>query len=155
MEQEQILTQKPCVLFDIDGTLADITHRRGFLDGQHPNWARFNDHMGDDTPNAPVVDLYKTLWEAGTYELILVTGRNERFREVTEQWLAWNEIPFARLIMRPDDDNRADYKIKQEILNNLLGEGKSIAFTVDDRQQVVNMWRKNNITCLQCDVGDF
>lgn len=147
--------QKPCVLFDVDGTLADIAHRRGFLDGQHPDWRSFNDHMGDDTPNTPVVDLYKTLWASSAYELILVTGRNERFREITEQWLTWNEIPFSRLIMRADDDNRADHKIKQEILNALLAENKTIAFTVDDRQQVVNMWRQNGITCLQCDVGNF
>ncbi len=155
MEQQTPPTQLSSVLFDIDGTLADIAHRREFLAGQNPDWRSFNDHMGQDTPNTAVVDLYMALWTSGAYELILVTGRNERFREVTEQWLAWNEIPFGRLIMRGDEDNRADHKIKQDILNNLLAEGKTIAFTVDDRQQVVNMWRKNGITCLQCDVGGF
>lgn len=150
------MTQKQdTVLFDIDGTIADIAHRRVFLDQSPPDWASFNDAMGDDTPNVPVVSLYRSLWNAGTYDIILVTGRNERFRKITEQWLAWNEIPFGRLIMRADKDNRADHIIKEEILNALQAEGKNIIFTVDDRQQVVDMWRRNGITCLQCDVGDF
>jgi len=147
--------QKKTVLFDIDGTLADIRHRRGFLDGGRPDWSRFNAAMGDDTPNAPVVTLYKTLWETGRFEIILTTGRNEKFRRVTEQWLIWNEIPFGRMIMRNDNDNRADHIIKQDMLELLFSEGAQIEFTVDDRQQVVDMWRRNGITCLQCDVGDF
>lgn len=106
-------------------------------------------------PNISIVTLYKTLWESGDYEVIIVTGRNEQYRRITEQWLTWNDIPFVRMLMRADNDNRADHIIKQEILNGLLAEGKDIAFTVDDRQQVVDMWRSNGITCLQCDVGDF
>ena len=115
------MTQKQdTVLFDIDGTIADIAHRRVFLDQSPPDWASFNDAMGADTPNAPVVSLYRSLWNAGTYDIILVTGRNERFRKITQQWLAWNEIPFDRLIMRADKDNRADHIIKEEILNALF-----------------------------------
>jgi hypothetical protein len=57
--------------------------------------------------------------------------------------------------MRADKDHRADHIIKKEILDSFLAQGLDIAFTVDDRQQVVDMWRENNITCLQCDLGDF
>jgi len=146
---------KQTVIFDIDGTLADIRHRRGFLEGERPDWNRFNAAMGDDTPNAPVMTLYKSLWETGQFDMVLASGRNERHRRVTEQWLIWNEIPFGRILMRADKDSRADHIIKQEILDMLLAEGRQIAFTVDDRQQVVDMWRRNGITCLQCDVGDF
>lgn len=143
------------VIFDIDGTLADIRHRRGYLDGDRPDWRRFNEAMGDDTPNVPVVSLYKTLWHSGDYKIEIVTGRNERFRAVTENWFIWNEIPFANITMRPDNDFRPDNELKQEILNGLIATGHSVAFAVDDRQQVVEMWRRNDITCFQCDVGDF
>ena len=143
------------VLFDIDGTIADIEHRRPFLDQDPPDWRSFNDAMGDDTPNAAVVALYKTLWASPDYELILVSGRGEASRALTERWLVWNEIPFGRLLMRGHKDQRADHIVKEEILDALLDEGKTILFTVDDRQQVVDMWRRRGITCLQCDVGDF
>ncbi len=143
------------VIFDIDGTLADIEHRRGFLDGLRPDWRRFNAAMGDDTPNLPIANLYKVLWKSGVYDLQIVTGRNEAFRKVTETWLTWNEIPFNRVLMRADKDQRPDNIIKGEILEQLRAEDRDIAFAVDDRQQVVDMWRANGVTCLQCDVGDF
>lgn len=149
------MADKQTILFDIDGTLANIEHRRIYLDQERPDWAKFNAGMGDDTPNQAVVNLYNILWQSDVYEIIIVTGRNEQFRKVTETWFAWNEIPFQRILMRPDRDNRADYIIKEEILDMLLSEGKEIAFTVDDRQQVVDMWRRRGITCLQCDKGDF
>ena len=143
------------VIFDIDGTLADIEHRRGFLDGNRPDWRRFNAAMGEDAPNLPIVNLYRVLWASGVYDLQIVTGRNEAFRKVTETWLTWNEIPFNRVLMRADKDQRPDNIIKGEIFAQLLAEGRDIAFAVDDRQQVVDMWRANGVACLQCDVGNF
>ena len=143
------------VLFDIDGTLADVEHRRLHLQGCRSDWKKFNSLMGSDVPNTPIVELYKTLWYSGKYELILVSGRGEEFRRITEVWLKSNLIPFDRLMMRPKRDFRADVEIKKEILDQLLSEGRSISFVVDDRNSVVNMWRENNITCLQCADGDF
>ncbi len=143
------------VLFDIDGTLADIEHRRHYVEGDTQNWTAFFDEMGTDTVNAPVVDLYNVLWAHPDYECIVLSGRPANFRALTETWFTWNEIPFSRIEMRGAKDNRRDDLVKQEILDRLLAEGKEIAFVVDDRQQVVDMWRANGITCFQCDVGDF
>lgn len=143
------------VIFDIDGTLTDVTHRRHFITDGKKNWTQFNARMGDDVINSAVVELYHTLWESRKYDMIIVTGRSEEFRKVTEQWLTWNHIPFNRLMMRKARDNRRDSIVKQDILNELKSEGKKIAFAVDDRQQVVDMWRRNGITCLQCDEGQF
>ncbi|MEP0565232.1 MAG: hypothetical protein ABJC64_12575, partial [Paracoccaceae bacterium] len=130
-------------------------HRRPHLGGERPDWKSFNALMGDDTPNPPVVALYKTLWAANEHELILVSGRGEESRELTERWLVWNEIPFNTLLMRPKGDFRPDTEIKLEILETLRKQGKSILLAVDDRQSVVDMWRANDVTCLQCAVGDF
>lgn len=146
---------KQVILFDIDGTLADIAHRRPFLDGDRPDWNKFNSHMGDDVPNTPVVELYRTLWDTEKYDLIIVSGRNEDFREITERWLVWNEIPFTQLLMRPSGDFRPDVEVKSDILAKIQSAKRDILFAVDDRQSVVDMWRRNGITCLQCDVGDF
>lgn len=111
--------------------------------------------MGDDKPNLPIVGLYKTLWESRRFTLILVSGRSEESRKITETWLVWNSIPFERLLMRPANDFRSDVEVKQEMLDLLRREGQDISFVVDDRNSVVAMWRKNGITCLQCAEGNF
>ena len=67
----------------------------------------------------------------------------------------WNNIPFEELEILRLNDNRSDDIIKKEVLNALQKNKKDILFAVDDRQQVVYMWRKNDITCLQCDIGNF
>lgn len=143
------------VLFDIDGTLADIKHRCHYVEGDKQNWTAFFEEMGADTVNGPVLDLYNVLWAHPDYECIVLSGRPDNFRALTETWFAWNEIPFSRIEMRGAKDNRRDDVVKQEILNKFLAEGKEIAFVVDDRQQVMDMWRANGITCFQCDVGNF
>jgi hypothetical protein len=66
--------QPTTVLFDIDGTLANIDHRRAFLTKEPPDWKAFNAEMGNDVPNPIAVSLYKALRNANSYELILVTG---------------------------------------------------------------------------------
>jgi hypothetical protein len=111
--------------------------------------------MADDVPNKPIVNLYKTLWDSQRYQLVIVSGRSDEYRKFTEQWLSWNEIPFSELIMRKKSDSRSDHIVKEEILKQIQSLNKEIAFVVDDRQQVVDMWRRNGITCLQCDTGDF
>lgn len=146
---------KKVVIFDIDGTLADIEHRRKFLDADKPDWGSFHASVDGDLPNMPIVALYKALWDIDRFKLVLTSGRAEKWRAFTESWLFWNDIPFSELLMRRDRDNRADHLLKQEFLESLLARGDEILFAVDDRQQVVDMWRRNGITCLQCAPGDF
>lgn len=143
------------ILFDLDGTIANVDHRRIHLEKDIPDWASFHDEMCNDTVKKPILELYKTLWESKRFEIIIVTGRMECTRNITENWLNTNGIPFERLVMRPDKDFRPDHEIKKEILIKLKAEDKDILFAVDDRRQVVNMWRNNGITCLQCDEGNF
>lgn len=143
------------VLFDVDGTLANIDHRRHILEEDPHNWKDFFAVMGDDVPNQEIVDLYKLLWSSDQYECVIVSGRPEQYRHLTEQWFIWNNIPFDRLIMRMEKDQRPDHVIKEEIFNALCEEGKTIAFVVDDRQSVVDMWRRNGLLCLQCAAHEF
>ena len=75
------------ILFDIDGTLADLNGREEFLKQEPPDWKNFNAKMEEDIPNTPVVELYRTLYESRKFEIILVSGRQERFRKATETWL--------------------------------------------------------------------
>lgn len=130
-------------------------HRCHFVSEGNRNWRAFFEAMGDDTPLVPIVDLYRTLWSNPDYECIVLSGRPDSYRDLIERWFVWNDIPFDRIEMCQVDDNRKDHIIKREILEKLRAEGKEIAFCVDDRQSVVDMWRANGVVCLQCDVGDF
>ena len=143
------------ILFDIDGTLANLNGREKFLHQPTPDWKSFLAHMDQDIPNTPVVELYRLLYNSRQFELILVSGREERWRKLTETWLTWHQIPFDCLLMRANKDMRHDWQVKQDILKQLQAQGKEILFTVDDRQSVVDMWRANGITCLQCSKGNY
>ena len=149
------MLDKKTVIFDLDGTIADVKKRRLSLQGESRDWDAFHAGIKDDPPNTPVVELYRVLWDSARYEIIIVTGRMEQYRLSTGEWLTRHEIPFQTLKMRADGDFRADHIIKEEMLLQLLGEGKEPVFVVDDRQQVVDMCRRHGITCLQCDKGDF
>lgn len=136
------------VLFDLDGTLCDLTHRLHHIKNGADNWDAFFDACHLDTPILPVIALAKLIWGAG-YRLVIVSGRSDVVRGKTEFWLRDHGVRYNSLIMRKDGDFRADDVVKSEILDTLLAGGAEILFAVDDRQRVVDMWRKRGVTCLQ------
>lgn len=143
------------VIFDMDGTLADVSHRRPFITGPgKKNWAAWNERMGDDPPNLPIASMARVLAAAGT-RIVICTGRHEEYRRLTETWLLLHEIPAERIYMRPSKDSRADHVVKLELLAQMRADGFDPQLVVDDRSSVVAMWREAGLTCLQCAPGDF
>ena len=136
------------IIFDIDGTLADPKDRLHFL--KKKDWNSFYDDCLDDAPIHNVIYLLQELKK--NHHIIIFTGRPERIKDKTLLWLKANNISFDEIYFRKDGDYRPDYEIKEEMLKNL---NRSIWFAVDDRKQVVDMFRKNNILCLQCKDGDY
>ena len=137
------------VLFDIDGTLADATHRLHHIQNGSHNWDAFFAECVNDPVIEPIRDLAVLVASQG-YRIILVSGRSDTVREETKAWLARSGVPYAELHMRKAGDYRQDFVIKSEILDAILAEGHDIAFVVDDRPSVVAMWRERGLTCLQC-----
>ena len=157
---------KKAIIFDIDGTLSNNQHRQHYLTGDKKDWDGFYSEMDKDTPNEPIIFLInmiiasKIAWRIDDIALFIFTGRPEKYRKKTEEWLKrflnTHDYHFLySLHMRKDGDHRPDYKIKQEMLDKIKSDGYEVFFTVDDRKQVVDMWRRNGITCLQCAEGDF
>ncbi|HXE95903.1 MAG TPA: hypothetical protein VN642_05835 [Dongiaceae bacterium] len=139
------------VIFDLDGTLADVTRRRKILQQTPKAWDAFFADMDSDPPNPAIVELYKVLEASRLYSMYVVTGRPERYREVSARWISIQGLKVERLFMRINGDKREDHIIKMDILNEIRASGEEIAFVVDDRESVVKMWRENGVTCLQCD----
>lgn len=141
------------VIVDMDGTIANVEHRRHFITGEHKDWRSFNESCRTDTANQWCVDLVKMLQKE--YHIIIVSGRNHEFKEHTEDWLADHDIYPSRLFVRGPKDSRNDSIIKEEIYKTFIEPNFDVAFCIDDRQRVVDMWRSLGLVCLQCDVGNF
>ena len=143
------------VLFcDIDGTIADITHRRRYLDQEPKDWKAFKSTLDQDGPIPHVIAAVQTLHGAG-WKIVLMSGRDEASRAVTTDWLARYDVPFEALYMRPDGDYRRDDLVKDELLMTALFDGYEPTVIFDDRNQVVEMWRRHKLRCIQVAFGDF
>ena len=141
---------KKVVIYDLDGTLADIDHRIHFIEGGvRKDWDGFFNEMGNDTLREGVASLITTCYK--DHITIIVTGRPSNYRKKTEKWLKKYNIPYKALYMRKAGDFRPDYIVKQEILDRFLPKDK-IEMVVDDRRQVISMWRSNKLPVI--DVGD-
>lgn len=128
------------VICDIDGTLADISHRKQFIaDPANKDWNNFFRHLDQDLPRLDIIERVKLL--AKDFNIVLVSGRPDDYRLKTLKWLTINHIPFETLIMRRKGDHRPDDIVKEEILHTYL-EIDQIERVIDDRPRVIRMWDK-------------
>ncbi len=141
-------TERPtAVIFDIDGTLA--LRREG--DGERGpfDWAR----VGEDLPNGPIIRLAQQL--SLTFNIIYMSGRDEVCRPQTVMWLESMGLAHGHLFMRTSGDYRKDSIVKKELYSSYVEPHYAVEFVVDDRDQVVKMWRELGLTCLQVAEGNF
>jgi predicted kinase len=139
------LRQKDVLIVDIDGTVAMNNGHRGFHEYHKV-------HLDD--PNLDVIELLNCV--STEVEFIFISGRPDSCRKDTEDWLnSVAGIDFLELHMRKTGDPRKDFIIKEEIFRDKI-EGKyNVLAVIDDRTQVVTMWRSLGLTCLQVANGDF
>jgi predicted kinase len=130
------LPDKPFVICDIDGTLADHTGVRGPFEEKK---------VLLDRPHPVVIEWLRELYKS--FNILIASGRHDTCGSDTCDWLDAETAPFDYILMRRGGDNRPDYIIKKEILDEIIAAvGKeNIAFVLDDRPQVVEMWRENGL----------
>lgn len=132
-------------VFDIDGTVADMTGVRGPFD-----WMK----VGKDNPHQDVIDVLETLRLAGN-KLIAVSGRDEVCRDVTYGWLIRHGIEFEGLYMRPAGSQVKDSAVKHDLYHKYIAPYYNVLGVFDDRDQVVRTWRSMGIRCYQVAPGNF
>jgi hypothetical protein len=86
---------------------------------------------------------------------IITSGRKSENRHVTESWLTKHGVPYLGLFMRPEGDVRKDSIVKQELYEQHIAPNWCVSLVLDDRKQVVDMWRALGLTCFQVAAGDF
>jgi phosphoglycolate phosphatase-like HAD superfamily hydrolase len=150
---------KRCYLFDIDGTIADLSHRLHHIQKEPKDWRAFFAACADDEPIPHVIELAKRLW--ATVPIIFVSGRSDECRDETMAWLETHGFGSVGkrherfLYMRRAGDHRPDNLVKAELLDAILADGFEPIMAFDDRDQVVRMWRGRGIPCAQVAAGDF
>lgn len=133
------------IICDLDGTLAH-------LNGRNPFDAL---NCDQDLLNLPVASVVRTYLEKG-YKLLLLSGRQEVHRAPTERWLKEHGIGYEALLMRATKDQRKDSIVKREIFDKHIAGKYFVEFVLDDRDQVVDMWRRElGLACFQVYYGNF
>jgi predicted kinase len=134
------------VIVDIDGTLAKMAGRSPY------EWHR----VGEDSPVDSVISAVKAAHQAGN-DILVMSGRDGSCRYITVGWLKKHlgpDMPF-KLFMRAEGDNRKDDIVKYELFNDNVRDRYHVQYVLDDRAQVVRMWRNLGLSCFQVAEGDF
>ena len=158
---------KPLYIFDLDGTLALIEHRRHMLEWEtRDKWRHFYAACDKDQPNAPVIATMERLRHAGA-DVWIFSGRSDEVRGKTVDWLCQNttfmhsdfDSAFGTqdvLTMRTEGDYTADDVLKQQWLDAMLVDDRQrLVAAFDDRDRVVAMWRAAGVPCFQVAAGGF
>ena len=144
------------IIFDLDGTLANIEHRLHFI--QRPNrekdWDAFHKACTQDKVISPLVQICKDLIYVG-HTIEVWSGRSDKVRAETQHWLACHGVFPSQLLMRMEGDYTPDHELKEMWLMHAIGSGQTPDLVFDDRSRLVEMWRRNGIQCCQVAPGDF
>jgi hypothetical protein len=125
-------------VIDIDGVVADVRHRLRHVTGRPKDWRAFFAGAVDD----PLLDegAYTVRELGAVYDVVYVSGRPERLRDVTERWLHGHDLPAGRLLLRPAGDFRPSSVYKVEVLRE-LAETRTVVVLVDDDPRVLDAAR--------------
>ena len=150
---------KNTVIFDLDGTLANIDKRKELATKSNGklDWDVFYDstNIKLDVPNESVVKLAQMFAENG-FNIVIFSGRTDKTKYSTRSWLTHNIVTFQKLVMR---DSKINHYIPDEILKKDMldkyADIDDVFLVVDDRNKVVDMWRSLGLTVFQVAEGDF
>lgn len=142
-------------VFDIDNTLANVHHRWHHLRGDKKNWKEFFAEQSKDEPYQAVLDVLHALSLDETNSIIVVTGRDEMFREVSLEWLNRHinyEFPTEDLHMRPKGNREDDDTLKVKIVKNWLARHPSykVGGIFDDRHRIIDAFRAEGWYTFEC-----
>lgn len=135
------------VIFGLDGTLSDPTHRAHLA--QAGAWDDYRDAAPGDTPFPDVADLFREL--QGTVPVWVVTGRDEAFRAPTEAWFLRHGLHPTAVLMRPKWNRMRAPELKTFLILEAFGDWERIkavaSFSVDADPKVCEAYRVAGFPC--------
>lgn len=142
-------TERPkAVIFDMDGTLADVSGIRHHVEGgpennYKKNFTAFHEESVNVPPNSEVVNQAQVSHMLGNKNVI-VTARGSQWRNHTAMWLAMHNVPSDAMYMRKQGDQRPDYEVKSDI-HARLSKSYDPIHAVDDNPNVLKLWKEKGI----------
>ena len=133
------------VIFDIDGTLVNLDHRLNYVKTKPPNWVAFFKASVYDTEVRPVRYIAEMFAQYMNVDIVITTGRNEDYRDITEAKLKEIGVRYNKMYMRGSKDFRPDYIVKKDMLEQIRDEWGEPMCVFDDRPEVVKMWRQEGL----------
>lgn len=137
-ELSQDLSKQPCIVVDLDGTLA-LRRNRGYY-----HWNKV-DQDWVYNPTFALVTACNTMGMS----VIILTGRDESCRKKTTMWLKENDVPFEKLFMRPNKTQGPTKLWKKKIMEEEILPNYYVHFVVEDRKGEVETFREMGIGCFQ------
>lgn len=138
------------LIFDVDGTLADVSPiLHHLLDHDDP--IAYHTKSLDVAAHEEIARIARMEYLWGNH-VIVVTARKERWRAITAAWLARHQIHHHALFMRGDGDNRSDYEVKKDILT-AISKHWNVTAAWDDNPHIITLWQEHGIQTTK--VGDW
>jgi len=139
---------KDAVIFDMDGTLANVTSIRHLLHAE-TNGKGYKDFHAFHRESVNVPAHPEVVSQAQVNHLlgnanIIVTARGQMWARHTAFWLAMHNIPSDAMFMRKQGDSRPDTEVKKDILDAIRCSW-NVIHAVDDNPAVIALWQSEGI----------
>lgn len=153
------------VVFDIDGTLADATHRLHLIKQEPKDWNTFlsQEEVDKDAPIIPMFETLEALYKAG-HRIIFITGRKLETHKFTYDWIKiharihapqWNLKDRPVIYMREIGDYSLSEVSKRKSLHLARSHGYDPKMVFEDRRSDAEMWRDEGLLCCHVAEGNY
>lgn len=150
------------VIFDIDGTIADSSHRLRFLEEVPKDWDAFFNPKNLEMDRTLTFGIRAlNLHREANDRIMFSTGRPERTRMATYMWLrsalglSIRDHYDPIIAMRADGDRRPSYEVKRDNLHKMLALGIKPEVAYEDRADDAAMYREEGLFVFQVAEGDY
>lgn len=135
------------ILLDVDHTISNSFWRDPMIGSAA--WDEYHEASKDDKPFKNMVNLINSLAAMG-YDIIVVSGRPEKFRALTLSWFLKNRVHIDEMLLRPDDMYLKNAEMKAYLIDvRFEGNYNKVHFAIEDNEEACIAYHKLGITTLQ------
>lgn len=150
------------IIFDIDGVLADCSHRLKYIKGEKKDYDKF--YSAEEIWQDEIIPaggwMFDFIYEwvrqrKEHFQIVFLTGRNQSREIATKAWLmeVFSQLitekiygMSSKIFMRPKNDWRPAHEVKEDLIKKHIGF-ENILFAFDDDDKINEMYAKHGVMC--------